>query len=179
MSAQLRDSVPPPPPLPASRRASRRRSVTPSRRCHCFRAFDLSLHLKCVRLCGLPVLRRRQPEGLGWGKGVAAKGRISKEDAATICVEALDAIPQTTLIFEIRGANHLVIYSLPGRKEFYPELVNMLGESTNRKCTVFFSRLDLLKIRACLSSADAGMSVLDSLRNFGMRYDHPELYFLC
>uniref|UniRef100_A0A0D9WEQ2 UTP25 NTP hydrolase-like domain-containing protein n=1 Tax=Leersia perrieri TaxID=77586 RepID=A0A0D9WEQ2_9ORYZ len=45
----------------------------------------------------------------------------------------------------IRGAHHLVIYSLPGRKEFYPELVNMLGESENRKCTVFFSRLDLLK----------------------------------
>uniref|UniRef100_A0A0E0PK81 U3 small nucleolar RNA-associated protein 25 n=1 Tax=Oryza rufipogon TaxID=4529 RepID=A0A0E0PK81_ORYRU len=46
----------------------------------------------------------------------------------------------------IRGAHHLIIYSLPGRKEFYPELVNMLSESENRKCTVFFSRLDLLKL---------------------------------
>jgi hypothetical protein len=34
-------------------------------------------------------------------QGVAAKGRISREDAATICVEALDAIPQKTLIFEV------------------------------------------------------------------------------
>uniref|UniRef100_A0A0E0HC28 UTP25 NTP hydrolase-like domain-containing protein n=1 Tax=Oryza nivara TaxID=4536 RepID=A0A0E0HC28_ORYNI len=47
----------------------------------------------------------------------------------------------------IRGAHHLIIYSLPGRKEFYPELVNMLSESENKKCTVFFSRLDLLKVR--------------------------------
>ena len=38
-------------------------------------------------------------------QGVAAKGRISKEDAATICVEALDAIPQTTLIFEVISSN--------------------------------------------------------------------------
>ena len=36
-------------------------------------------------------------------QGVAAKGRISKEDAATICVEALDGIPQKTLIFEVRN----------------------------------------------------------------------------
>jgi U3 small nucleolar RNA-associated protein 25 len=48
--------------------------------------------------------------------------------------------------YKIRGAHHLIIYSLPGRKEFYPELVNMLSESENRKCTVFFSRLDLLKL---------------------------------
>jgi hypothetical protein len=34
-------------------------------------------------------------------QGVAAKGRISKEDAATICVEALDGIPRKTLIFEV------------------------------------------------------------------------------
>jgi hypothetical protein len=39
--------------------------------------------------------------------GVAAKGRISKEDAATICVEALDAIPQKTLIFEVIISNML------------------------------------------------------------------------
>lgn len=38
-------------------------------------------------------------------QGVAAKGRISKEDAATICVEALDAIPQKTLIFEVISSN--------------------------------------------------------------------------
>ncbi|CAN6170626.1 unnamed protein product, partial [Urochloa humidicola] len=36
--------------------------------------------------------------------------------------------------YKIRGTKHLLIYSLPGRKEFYPELVNMLGESENQKC---------------------------------------------
>jgi len=41
-------------------------------------------------------------------QGVAAKGRISKEDAATICVEALDGIPQKTLIFEVANGNEKV-----------------------------------------------------------------------
>uniref|UniRef100_A0A453MDZ3 UTP25 C-terminal domain-containing protein n=1 Tax=Aegilops tauschii subsp. strangulata TaxID=200361 RepID=A0A453MDZ3_AEGTS len=49
--------------------------------------------------------------------------------------------------YKIRGGHHLVVYSLPGRKDFYPELVNMLGESGNPRCNVLFSRLDLLKVR--------------------------------
>ncbi|XP_040379831.1 U3 small nucleolar RNA-associated protein 25 [Oryza brachyantha] len=57
--------------------------------------------------------------------------------------------------YKIRGAHHLVIYSLPGRKEFYPELVNMLGESEHRKCTVFFSRLDLLKLERIVGTSSA------------------------
>jgi hypothetical protein len=32
--------------------------------------------------------------------GIATKGRKRKEDAAAICVEALNSIPQKTLIFE-------------------------------------------------------------------------------
>ncbi|WVZ57254.1 hypothetical protein U9M48_007659 [Paspalum notatum var. saurae] len=40
--------------------------------------------------------------------GVAAMGRISKEDAATICVEALDGIPQNTLIFEVANGDEKV-----------------------------------------------------------------------
>lgn len=35
-------------------------------------------------------------------QGSAAKGSLSKEDAALICVEALNAIPQTSLMFEVR-----------------------------------------------------------------------------
>ncbi|KAL5219246.1 hypothetical protein ABZP36_019930 [Zizania latifolia] len=46
--------------------------------------------------------------GFDFTEGVAAKGRISKEDAATICVEALDAIPQTTLIFEVANGEQKV-----------------------------------------------------------------------
>uniref|UniRef100_A0ACD5WYL2 Uncharacterized protein n=1 Tax=Avena sativa TaxID=4498 RepID=A0ACD5WYL2_AVESA len=46
--------------------------------------------------------------GFSFTEGIAAKGRISKEDAATICVEALDAIPQTTLIFEVANGDENV-----------------------------------------------------------------------
>ncbi|XP_066359435.1 protein NUCLEOLAR FACTOR 1-like isoform X1 [Miscanthus floridulus] len=69
--------------------------------------------------------------------------------------------------YKIRGTKHLLIYSLPGRNEFYPELVNMLDESENRKCNVLFSRLDLLKLERIvgtsstrrLISSDKGMFV--------------------
>uniref|UniRef100_A0A0E0KEY7 NAD(P)-binding domain-containing protein n=1 Tax=Oryza punctata TaxID=4537 RepID=A0A0E0KEY7_ORYPU len=43
--------------------------------------------------------------GFDFTEGAAAKGRMSKEDAATICVEALDSIPQTTLIFEVANGD--------------------------------------------------------------------------
>lgn len=57
--------------------------------------------------------------------------------------------------YKIRGTKHLLVYSLPGRKEFYPELVNMLGESENRKCNVLFSRLDLLKLERIVGTSSA------------------------
>ncbi|XP_034580641.1 protein NUCLEOLAR FACTOR 1 isoform X1 [Setaria viridis] len=57
--------------------------------------------------------------------------------------------------YKIRGTKHLLIYSLPGRKEFYPELVNMLGESENPKCNVLFSRLDLLKLERIVGTSSA------------------------
>ncbi|XP_066378803.1 uncharacterized protein [Miscanthus floridulus] len=41
-------------------------------------------------------------------QGIATKGRISKEDAATICVEALDSIPRKTLIFEVANGDEKV-----------------------------------------------------------------------
>ncbi|KAL6865121.1 hypothetical protein ACP4OV_016272 [Aristida adscensionis] len=57
--------------------------------------------------------------------------------------------------YKIRGTQHLLIYSLPGRKEFYPELVNMLGESKNPKCNVLFSRLDILKLERIVGTSAA------------------------
>ncbi|VAI53469.1 unnamed protein product [Triticum turgidum subsp. durum] len=47
-------------------------------------------------------------KGFNFTEGIAAKGKISREDAATICVEALDAIPQTTLIFEVANGDENV-----------------------------------------------------------------------
>ncbi|TVU46596.1 hypothetical protein EJB05_06139, partial [Eragrostis curvula] len=46
--------------------------------------------------------------GFDFTEGVAAKGTISREDAATLCVEALDAIPQKTLIFEVANGDKKV-----------------------------------------------------------------------
>lgn len=40
-------------------------------------------------------------------QGCAASGSLSKEDAAFICVEALETIPQKGLIFEVGGIWYL------------------------------------------------------------------------
>lgn len=47
-------------------------------------------------------------------QGAAAKGSISKEDAARICVEALSVIPPTGLIFEV---DNIICFSR--KKMFY------------------------------------------------------------
>ncbi|XP_024027397.1 uncharacterized protein LOC21386180 [Morus notabilis] len=39
--------------------------------------------------------------GFSFAEGSAAKGSLSKEDAALICVEAVDAVPQTGFSFEV------------------------------------------------------------------------------
>ncbi|KAK9104212.1 hypothetical protein Scep_021056 [Stephania cephalantha] len=48
--------------------------------------------------------------------------------------------------YKIRGVKNLIIYSLPERKEFYPEIVNMLEDSDNMTCTALFSRFDQLRL---------------------------------
>ncbi|KAJ7963239.1 NAD(P)-binding Rossmann-fold superfamily protein [Quillaja saponaria] len=40
-------------------------------------------------------------QGFSFEEGCAATGSLSKEDAAFICVEALDAVPETGFIFEV------------------------------------------------------------------------------
>ncbi|XP_024184229.1 uncharacterized protein LOC112189189 isoform X1 [Rosa chinensis] len=40
-------------------------------------------------------------QGFSFEKGTAAKGTLSKEDAAFICVEAVDAVPKERFIFEV------------------------------------------------------------------------------
>ncbi|OMO76778.1 putative Digestive organ expansion factor [Corchorus olitorius] len=47
--------------------------------------------------------------------------------------------------YKIRGIQNLIIYSLPERKEFYPEIVNMLEGSDDMACTVLFSLYDKLR----------------------------------
>ncbi|KAL6585611.1 hypothetical protein OROMI_002255 [Orobanche minor] len=57
--------------------------------------------------------------------------------------------------YKIRGVQNLIIYSLPERKEFYPEIVNLLEESDSMNTRVLFSRLDHLKLERIVGSAAA------------------------
>ncbi|XP_052192609.1 protein NUCLEOLAR FACTOR 1 isoform X2 [Diospyros lotus] len=57
--------------------------------------------------------------------------------------------------YKIRGIQNLIIYSLPERKEFYPEIVNMLQESAGMTCTVLFSQFDLLRLERIVGTASA------------------------
>lgn len=57
--------------------------------------------------------------------------------------------------YKIRGIQNLIIYSLPERKEFYPEVLNMLEGSPNMTCTVLFSRFDQLRLERIVGSAAA------------------------
>ncbi|KAK1289867.1 hypothetical protein QJS10_CPB18g00060 [Acorus calamus] len=55
--------------------------------------------------------------------------------------------------YKIRGLKNLIIYSLPERKEFYPELINMLDEAENMTCTVLFSRFDQFRLERIVGTA--------------------------
>ncbi|KAK4797770.1 hypothetical protein SAY86_030096 [Trapa natans] len=57
--------------------------------------------------------------------------------------------------YKIRGIKNLIIYSLPERKEFYPEILNMLDESGSMTCTVMFSRYDQLRLERIVGSSAA------------------------
>ncbi|XP_022728922.1 U3 small nucleolar RNA-associated protein 25 isoform X2 [Durio zibethinus] len=48
--------------------------------------------------------------------------------------------------YKIRGIRNLIIYSLPDRKDFYAEIVNMLEGSDDLACTVLFSLFDKLRV---------------------------------
>ncbi|KAF4353467.1 hypothetical protein G4B88_020181, partial [Cannabis sativa] len=51
--------------------------------------------------------------------------------------------------YKIRGIKNLMFYSLPERKEFYPEIVNMVEGSDNLTSTTLFSRFDQLRTWYC------------------------------
>ncbi|XP_010539417.1 PREDICTED: U3 small nucleolar RNA-associated protein 25 [Tarenaya hassleriana] len=58
--------------------------------------------------------------------------------------------------YKIRGIKNLIIYSLPERKEFYPEIVNMLeGSSHDMVSTALFSRFDLLRLERIVGTTSA------------------------
>ncbi|KAJ8770512.1 hypothetical protein K2173_018003 [Erythroxylum novogranatense] len=57
--------------------------------------------------------------------------------------------------YKIRGIRNLIIYSLPERKEFYPEVLNMLDGAHDTDCTVLFSRFDQLRLERIVGSTSA------------------------
>ncbi|KAK1394264.1 U3 small nucleolar RNA-associated protein 25 [Heracleum sosnowskyi] len=57
--------------------------------------------------------------------------------------------------YKIRGIQNLIIYSLPERKEFYPEIVNMLQGSENMTTTVLFSCFDMLRLERIVGRGPA------------------------
>lgn len=48
-------------------------------------------------------------QGFSFEEGSAGRGSLSKEDAAFICVEALNTVPQTGLIFEVVNGKEKVL----------------------------------------------------------------------
>ncbi|CAN8312404.1 unnamed protein product [Cochlearia groenlandica] len=58
--------------------------------------------------------------------------------------------------YKIRGIKNLILYSLPERKEFYPQIMNMIEEGSHDMIsTALFSRFDLLQLERIVGSAPA------------------------
>ncbi|WCJ42251.1 hypothetical protein M5689_023071 [Euphorbia peplus] len=57
--------------------------------------------------------------------------------------------------YKMRGVQNLIVYSLPERKEFYPEVVSMLEEADNTTCTVLFSKFDQLRLERIVGTSSA------------------------
>ncbi|KAI7752589.1 hypothetical protein M8C21_018611 [Ambrosia artemisiifolia] len=68
--------------------------------------------------------------------------------------------------YKIRGIQNLIIYSLPERKEFYHEIVNMLDESQSVNCTVLFTRFDILRLERIVGAAAAKQMVASDKSTF-------------
>lgn len=63
-------------------------------------------------------------QGFDFEEGAAARGKLSKEDAAFVCVEALDAIPQKGLIFEVVNGEEKV----SDWKEWFATMLTKAGQ---------------------------------------------------
>lgn len=68
--------------------------------------------------------------------------------------------------YKIRGIQNLIVYSLPERKEFYPEVVNMVDGSHDMACTVLFSVFDLLRLERIVGTAPAKRMVSSKMSLF-------------
>lgn len=63
-------------------------------------------------------------QGFTFEEGSAGRGKLSKEDAAFLCVEALDAIPEKGLIFEVANGEEKV----SDWKEWFATMLTKAGQ---------------------------------------------------
>uniref|UniRef100_A0A7N0VFN5 U3 small nucleolar RNA-associated protein 25 n=1 Tax=Kalanchoe fedtschenkoi TaxID=63787 RepID=A0A7N0VFN5_KALFE len=68
--------------------------------------------------------------------------------------------------YKIRGVQNLIVYSTPERKEFYPEIVNMLEGSQNMTATVLFSKYDKLRLERIVGTGPAKRMVKSDRKVF-------------
>ncbi|ESQ35029.1 hypothetical protein EUTSA_v10006892mg [Eutrema salsugineum] len=68
--------------------------------------------------------------------------------------------------YQIRGIKNLIFYSLPERKEFYPQIMNMLDGSHDMMSTALFSRFDKLKLERIVGSSSAMRMVSSEMNIF-------------
>ncbi|KAF6161386.1 hypothetical protein GIB67_009265 [Kingdonia uniflora] len=71
--------------------------------------------------------------------------------------------------YKIRGVKNLIFYSLPERKEFYPEIVNMLEGSDKMECTVLFSSFDKLKLKRIVGDSHSKRMLLSDKSIFVLK----------
>ncbi|KMZ69897.1 U3 small nucleolar RNA-associated protein 25 [Zostera marina] len=57
--------------------------------------------------------------------------------------------------YKIRGIRNLIFYSLPERKEFYPEVLNMVDGAKSMSCSVIFSQLDTMRLERIVGSTSS------------------------
>ncbi|KAG8495767.1 hypothetical protein CXB51_013446 [Gossypium anomalum] len=75
--------------------------------------------------------------------------------------------------YKIRGIRNLIIYSLPERKEFYYEIVNMLEGSDDLACTVLFSQYDKLQLERIVGTAPAKRMIKSEKGVFELIHSWP------
>lgn len=68
--------------------------------------------------------------------------------------------------YKIRGVQTLIIYSLPDRKEFYPEIVNMLEGSHSLSCSILFTKFDKLRLDRIVGTRDAKKMIKSEKKTF-------------
>ena len=73
--------------------------------------------------------------------------------------------------FQIRGANHIVFYSVPEYPHFYPELVNMVTDGENASsasssCLVLFTRFEQLALERLVGKKRTAHLVTSDKRSF-------------